>query len=112
MRRHGATVAGLTLEELTFRTIYTARNAAMQIQAHSLGNVSPLTAAETELAGEYNLRPSPVSRAFEYWSARLDKAEGNWKPAKSFARAAKTSKRKIGNAKASKSKGRKTKSRQ
>ena len=82
MRRHGATVAGLTLEELTFRTIYTARNAAMQIQAHSLGNVSPLTAAETELAGEYNLRPSPVSRAFEYWSARLDKAEGNWKPAK------------------------------
>jgi hypothetical protein len=54
----------------------------MQIQAHSLGNVSPLTAAEAELAGEYNLRPSPVSRAFEYWSARLDKAEGNWKPAK------------------------------
>ena len=37
MRRHGATVAGKTLEELTFRTIYTARNAAMQIQAHTLG---------------------------------------------------------------------------
>ena len=35
MRRHGATVAGKTLEELTFRTIYTARNAAMQIQAHT-----------------------------------------------------------------------------
>ena len=57
MRRHGATVAGNTLEELIFRTIYTARNAAMQIQAHDLGHVSPLTAAETELAGEYNLRP-------------------------------------------------------
>jgi ribulose-5-phosphate 4-epimerase/fuculose-1-phosphate aldolase len=76
MRRHGATVAGKTLEELTFRTVYTARNAAMQIQAHALGFVSPLNAAETALAGEYNLRPGPVARAWEYWSVRLDKAEG------------------------------------
>jgi ribulose-5-phosphate 4-epimerase/fuculose-1-phosphate aldolase len=76
MRRHGATVAGKTLEEMTFRTIYTARNAAMQIQAHTLGHVSPLNAAETALAGEYNLRPGPVVRAWEYWSVRLDKAEG------------------------------------
>ena len=82
MRRHGATVAGTSLEELTFRTIYTARNAAMQIQAHSLGHVSPLTAKEAELAGEYNLRPGPVARAWEYWSVRLDKAEGIWKAAK------------------------------
>ena len=74
MRRHGATVAGKSLEELTFRTIYTARNAAMQIQAHTLGYVSPLNAAETALAGEYNLRPGPVARAWEYWSVRLDKA--------------------------------------
>jgi ribulose-5-phosphate 4-epimerase/fuculose-1-phosphate aldolase len=82
MRRHGATVAGTSLEELTFRTIYTARNAAMQIQAHGLGHVSPLTAKEAELAGEYNLRPGPVARAWEYWSVRLDKAEGIWKAAK------------------------------
>jgi len=80
MRRHGATVAGRTLEELTFRTIYTARNAALQIQAHTLGHVSPLNAAETELAGEYNLRPGPVARAWEYWNVRLDKAEGTWRP--------------------------------
>ena len=38
--------------------------------------VSPLSAAETALAGEYNLRPGPVARAWEYWSVRLDKAEG------------------------------------
>jgi ribulose-5-phosphate 4-epimerase/fuculose-1-phosphate aldolase len=82
MRRHGATIAGKSLEELTFRTIYTARNAAMQIQAHSLGHVSPLNANETELAGEYNLRPGPVARAFEYWSVRLDKVEGNWRKPK------------------------------
>ena len=82
MRRHGATVAGTTLEELAFRTIYTARNAAMQIQAYTLGHVSPLNTAETALAGEYNLRPGPVARAFEYWSVRLDKAEGAWRPDK------------------------------
>jgi HCOMODA/2-hydroxy-3-carboxy-muconic semialdehyde decarboxylase len=79
MRRHGASVAGKTLEELTFRTIYTARNAALQIQAHGLGHVSPLNTEETALAGEYNLRPGPVARAWEYWSVRLDKAEGNWR---------------------------------
>ena len=77
MRRHGATVAGVSLEELTFRTIYTARNAALQIQAHTLGLVSPLNLAETRLAGEYNLRPGPVMRAWEYWNARLDKVEGS-----------------------------------
>jgi hypothetical protein len=54
----------------------------VQIQAHGLGHVSPLTAAETELAGEYNLRPGPVARAWEYWSVRLDKAEGTWSPPK------------------------------
>ena len=89
MRRHGATVAGTTLEELTFRTIYTARNAAMQIQAHGLGHVSPLTEAETSLAGEYNLRPGPVARAWEYWSVRLDKAEGTWRGQKAKAAAPK-----------------------
>jgi HCOMODA/2-hydroxy-3-carboxy-muconic semialdehyde decarboxylase len=77
MRRHGATVAGVGLEELTFRTIYTARNAGLQIQAHMLGLVSPLNSAETRLAGEYNLRPGPVMRAWEYWNARLDKAESH-----------------------------------
>jgi ribulose-5-phosphate 4-epimerase/fuculose-1-phosphate aldolase len=87
MRRHGATVAGATLEELTFRTIYTARNAALQIQAHSLGYVSPLNAAETRLAGEYNLRPGPVARAWEYWNVRLDKAENTWRAQKTKIRA-------------------------
>jgi HCOMODA/2-hydroxy-3-carboxy-muconic semialdehyde decarboxylase len=82
MRRHGAAVAGTTLQELVFRTIYTARNAALQIQAHGLGHVSPLTATETGLAGEYNLRPGPVARAWEYWSVRLDKVEGVWRAAR------------------------------
>jgi HCOMODA/2-hydroxy-3-carboxy-muconic semialdehyde decarboxylase len=82
MRRHGATIAGVTLEELTFRTIYTARNAALQIQAHTLGHVSPLNVTEIQLAGEYNLRPGPIARAWEYWNVRLDKVENTWRPKK------------------------------
>ncbi len=89
MRRHGATVAGVSLEELTFRTIYTARNAALQIQAHTLGHVSPLNVTENRLASEYNLRPGPVARAWEYWNVRLDKVENTWRPKKSKSGAAK-----------------------
>jgi HCOMODA/2-hydroxy-3-carboxy-muconic semialdehyde decarboxylase len=76
MRRHGATVAGRSLEELVFRSIYIARNAALQIQAQVLGTLSPLNTAETRLAGDFNLEPGPLMRAWEYWSVRLDKAEG------------------------------------
>jgi ribulose-5-phosphate 4-epimerase/fuculose-1-phosphate aldolase len=104
MRRHGATVAGSTLEELAFRTIFTARNAAMQIQAHGLGHVSPLSTTETELASAYNLRPGPVARAWEYWSVRLDKAEGNWRAPKAKTAASKKSSAKGGAKKKSKAK--------
>src|SRR5262249_23072630 len=76
MRRHGATVAGRSLEELVFRTIYTVRNAAMQLEAHLLGHVSPLSAEERRLGGDYNLQPGPIARAFEYGWVRLDKLEG------------------------------------
>jgi HCOMODA/2-hydroxy-3-carboxy-muconic semialdehyde decarboxylase len=89
MRRHGATVAGRTLEELVFRCVYTAHNAGMQIQAKMLGHVGPLTAEEAELASKYNLAPGPVGRAWEYFNVRLDKAEGNFTPPKR-ARAAAT----------------------
>jgi HCOMODA/2-hydroxy-3-carboxy-muconic semialdehyde decarboxylase len=88
MRRHGATVAGRSLEELVFRTVYTTRNAALQIQAQQLGEISPLSRGEMELAGPYNLQPGPIARAFEYWSVRLDKAEGNWPPRRAPARKA------------------------
>jgi HCOMODA/2-hydroxy-3-carboxy-muconic semialdehyde decarboxylase len=91
MRRHGATVAGTTLEELVFRCVYTAHNAGMQIQAKTLGHVSPLTAEEAELASKYNLAPGPVGRAWEYFNVRLDKAEGNFVPPKPARTAAKRS---------------------
>ncbi|MFL5059645.1 MAG: class II aldolase/adducin family protein [Xanthobacteraceae bacterium] len=76
MRRHGATVAGRTLQEVVFRTIYSCRNAEYLTQAKLIGIPSPLNPREAERAAEYNLAAGPVSRAWEYWSMRLAKAGG------------------------------------
>src|SRR5262245_52274364 len=76
MRRHGATVAGRTLREVVFRTIYSCRNAEYLTQAKLLGIPSALNPREIERAEAYNLAEGPVSRAWEYWSMRLDKAGG------------------------------------
>jgi ribulose-5-phosphate 4-epimerase/fuculose-1-phosphate aldolase len=80
MRRHGATMAGTSLQECVFRCIYTALNARMQIEALLLGGFEGLNDEETELGGGANLRPGPVNRAWEYWSVRLDKVEGTRTP--------------------------------
>jgi len=76
MRRHGATVVGTSLRELVFRTIYSAKNAEHQLAAHMLGNVSPLTAGETQMAFEIHRAPGPLARAYEYWVRRLAEREG------------------------------------
>jgi HCOMODA/2-hydroxy-3-carboxy-muconic semialdehyde decarboxylase len=75
MRRHGATVVGLSLEEMVFRAVFSCRNAEMQREAHMLGAVSPLTPVEIRKAGAFNIEPRPIARAWEYWSTRLRKAE-------------------------------------
>jgi HCOMODA/2-hydroxy-3-carboxy-muconic semialdehyde decarboxylase len=76
MRRHGATVAGHSLRELVFATIYSAKNAEHQLAAHMLGNVSPLTAGEARMACEIHRAPGPLARAYEYWVRRLAEREG------------------------------------
>jgi ribulose-5-phosphate 4-epimerase/fuculose-1-phosphate aldolase len=75
MRRHGATVAGIDIQQLVFRTIYTCRNAELQSLAHAHGHVGALTPAEAEKAAAYNLRPGPIQRAWDYWMRRLNEAE-------------------------------------
>ena len=70
MRRHGAVVAGCSLRECVFRAAHLKQNAEVQLRAVALGAVSPLTAEEITLAGEMNLRPAIVARAWEYWVAR------------------------------------------
>ena len=68
MRRHGVTVAGRNVRELVFRSIYGARNADIQSRAMLLGTVTPLTLAERKAAGEFNLTPIALDRAWEQWT--------------------------------------------
>ena len=75
LRRHGVTVAATNLTELVFRTIYSTRNAELQLMTQAQGRpLSPLTPGEARLAWERNLEPRPQARAWEYWCNRLRKA--------------------------------------
>ena len=74
MRRHGATVAGRSLRELVFRTVYSHANAEIQLRSMMLGTIGALTAAERERAEPRQLQPRPIGRAWEYWTTRLHKA--------------------------------------
>jgi HCOMODA/2-hydroxy-3-carboxy-muconic semialdehyde decarboxylase len=79
LRRHGATVVGRSLRELVFATIYSAKNAEHQLAAHMLGQVSPLTNGEADMACEIHRSPGPLARAYEYWVRRLADKEGRGK---------------------------------
>jgi ribulose-5-phosphate 4-epimerase/fuculose-1-phosphate aldolase len=75
LRRHGATVAGRSLHECVFRSIYTCRNAELQSRASSIGSISTLSAGEAELCSAHSLTPRTLGRAWEYWAYRLQKAD-------------------------------------
>jgi HCOMODA/2-hydroxy-3-carboxy-muconic semialdehyde decarboxylase len=74
MRRHGATLAGTTLRELVFRTIYSHANAEIQLRSMLLGKIGPLSRGEAERTGPHQLQPRPMARAWEYWTTRLEKS--------------------------------------
>jgi ribulose-5-phosphate 4-epimerase/fuculose-1-phosphate aldolase len=71
MRRHGATVAGRSIKEMVFRSVYLQQNARLQLQIQMIGDVSPLTPGEIEKASQLNLSPQPTERAWGYWCARV-----------------------------------------
>src|SRR6202163_1270956 len=75
LRRHGATVAGRSLRECVFRSIYTCRNAELQSRALGIGSISTLSAGEAELCSQHSLTPRTLSRVWEYWTHRLAKVE-------------------------------------
>ncbi len=76
MRGHGVTVAGKSIQETVFRTIYSCRNAEFQLRAQAAGTIIPLSPGEVEKAGQIATGTTGLSRCWEYWSVRLDKAGG------------------------------------
>jgi HCOMODA/2-hydroxy-3-carboxy-muconic semialdehyde decarboxylase len=74
MRRHGVTVAGASVLDVTFRTYYSSRNAEYQISAAAAGTMGPLSQGEVREAGGISGKTTGHARAWEYWCARLDRA--------------------------------------
>lgn len=106
MKRHGVTVAGTSVRDCTFRTIYAARNAEYQVQSMAIGTVSSLSPGEAREAGQITGKTTGLTRAWEYWAMRVVKAGGGLPPAK----AAKAAKAKPAKRAATKSAPRKAKS--
>ncbi|MFZ0422682.1 MAG: class II aldolase/adducin family protein [Xanthobacteraceae bacterium] len=105
MRRHGATVAGRTLRELVFRTVYSSFNAEIQLRSMAIGKIGALNAAERQRSEPRQLSPRPMARAWEYWTMRLQKVGGlppPIKPAKAKPAKAKQAKTKAKVAKSNK----------
>ena len=82
LRRHGATVAGRSIRENVFRSIYGCRNAELQARALAMGKLGPLSKGETEQCGGHSLTPRTLVRAWEYWARRLEKAEAASSPSR------------------------------
>jgi HCOMODA/2-hydroxy-3-carboxy-muconic semialdehyde decarboxylase len=69
MRGHGAVVAGASLREVVFNSVYLELNAQLQMQASSLGEVTFLS--EGEIRAILSTRRSfTYERAWEYWCRR------------------------------------------
>lgn len=69
MKRHGATVVGRSMRELVFRSIYSCRDAELQLRALSYGSISHFTDEEIALAE--NFPEATLVRAWDYWCSRL-----------------------------------------
>ena len=92
MKRHGVTVAGTSIKDCVFRSIFSARNAEYQVRALTVGkNLDVLSPGETELAAGITGKTTGLTRSWEYWSMRVAKASGL--PAKSKPRIAVRSRR-------------------
>ena len=77
MKRHGVTVAGTSVKDCVFRSIYSARNAEYQIRALTIGGpVASLSPGEAQMAGQITDKTTGLTRSWEYWSMRVAKSGG------------------------------------
>src|SRR5689334_24518034 len=77
MMRHGVTVAGTSVRDCVFRSVFTARNAEYQVRAMTVGSdIATLSPGETQLAGQISAKTTGLTRSWEYWSMRVAKGGG------------------------------------
>lgn len=73
MRGHGSVVAGRTLREAVFTSIYLEVNANLQMRAMSMGTIKFLSAGEVD-AIVARTGPFTLNRAWENWCRRANRA--------------------------------------
>jgi len=73
MRGHGSVVAGRTLREAVFTSIYLELNANLQMRAMSMGTIKFLSAGEVD-AIVARTGPFTLNRAWENWCRRANRA--------------------------------------
>jgi ribulose-5-phosphate 4-epimerase/fuculose-1-phosphate aldolase len=89
MMRHGVTVAGTSVRDCVFRSVFSARNAEYQVRSMSIGsNIASLSPGETQLAGQISGKTTGLTRSWEYWSMRVANKAGASGPAKAAAKPA------------------------
>jgi len=72
MMRHGVTVAGTSVRDCIFRSIYSARNAEYQVRAMMINSeIATLSPGEINLAGQISAKTTGLTRSWEYWSMRV-----------------------------------------
>jgi ribulose-5-phosphate 4-epimerase/fuculose-1-phosphate aldolase len=72
MMRHGVTVAGISVRDCVFRSVYSARNAEYQVRALTIGSdIATLSPGETKFAGQISAKTTGLMRSWEYWSMRI-----------------------------------------
>lgn len=82
MNRHGVTAVGTSVGDCVFRTVYSDRNAAYQVQAMTIGDkVDILSPGEIEISGKIATSTTGLERAWEYWAMRVERAGGGLPPA-------------------------------
>ena len=74
MRRHGATVAGTSIRELIFRTVFGSDNCKLLAQAMAMGHVDSLSPGEAKLTSAHQQRPPSTNRAWDYWVRQVEKS--------------------------------------
>jgi ribulose-5-phosphate 4-epimerase/fuculose-1-phosphate aldolase len=72
MKRHGTTMVGRNIQDLVFRCIYSCRDAELQLRALQYGEIETFTDEEAALASKFP--DATLTRAWEYWNARLQTA--------------------------------------
>ena len=78
LAHHGYLVAGKTVQEACYLSVYLERAARMQLRAAAVGQIRPVPDALAKEAGAYLRKPSIVDATFDYYCRQTEKYFGDY----------------------------------